>query len=312
MKIWLIGAGLMAQDYAKVLVALGRTFEVIGRGEKLVGSFPKHLSKKVRVGGVKKVLNELGAPDVAIIAVGVADLASSAIALIKAGTKRVLIEKPGGIDLKEIDELNHIAMKFKASVLLGYNRRFYSSTIKARELIRQDGGLLSTRFEFTEWSHVVGSLETDLRIKERWLLANSSHVIDLAFHFSGKPSDFNCWHSGSLGWHKTAARFCGSGMTEKGVLFSYFADWESAGRWGLELFTSKHRIILSPMEKLQVMLLGSTDLQEMELDDALDRNFKPGLYLQTVAFLLGDDSEFCTLKSQVENAIVYSKMAGYD
>ena len=35
--------------------------------------------------------------------------------------------------------------------------------------------------------------------------------------------------------------FVGAGETEKGVLFSYISNWESAGRWGIELLTKKRR-----------------------------------------------------------------------
>jgi predicted dehydrogenase len=311
MKIWLIGAGIMAQDYAKVLLSLGTSFKVIGRRESSAKNFTENLGKAVQIGGVKNALTTLKAPDVAIIAVGVADLAETAITLINAGTKRILVEKPGGIDLKEIDYLNRIAIDHKVSVYLGYNRRFYASSIKARELILEDGGLTSARFEFTEWSHIIGALDTDSNIKNRWVLANSSHVMDLAFHFSGLPIKYKSVYSGSLNWHLSAARFCGSGITKNNIIFSYFADWESAGRWSLELFTRARRIILSPMEKIQIMKVGSIKIETINLNDSLDIEFKPGLYKQTKAFLSGENSNLCTLENHVEAARVYNKIAGY-
>ena len=39
MNLWLIGAGQMAQDYAKVLNALDARFEVIGRGVYSASNF---------------------------------------------------------------------------------------------------------------------------------------------------------------------------------------------------------------------------------------------------------------------------------
>ena len=311
MKIWLIGAGIMAQDYAKVLLSLGSSFEVIGRGEESAKHFSENLGKAVRIGGVKKALASLDAPDAAIIAVGVADLAQTAITLLNAGTKRILVEKPGGIDLSEIDHLNRIALDHKASVYLGYNRRFYASSIKVKELIEEDGGLTSARFEFTEWSHIIGALDTEQNIKDRWVLANSSHVMDLAFHFSGLPIKLEAEYSGNLPWHPAAARFCGSGVTENNILFSYFADWESAGRWSLELFTKARRIILSPMEKIQIMKVGSIKIDTFDLNDSLDLEFKPGLYKQTLAFLSGEHPDLCDLERHVDATKIYNKIAGY-
>ena len=40
-----------------------------------------------------------------------------------------------------------------------------------------------------------------------------------------------------LDWHSSSSQFCGSGITDKGALFSYSADWESPGRWGIEIKT---------------------------------------------------------------------------
>ncbi len=101
-------------------------------------------------------------------------------------------------------------------------------------------------------------------------------------------------------------------MTDQNVLFSYFADWEAPGRWGVEVLTSKNRLILRPMEQLQVILLGSVKVKPITLEDKLDRDFKPGLYLQIEAFLRQDSTYFCTLEEQVKHVELYSEMAGYN
>ncbi len=311
MTLWLIGAGPMAQDYAKVLNSLEQPFEVIGRSESSATTFRAATGHAVRLGGVENALRELPSPDLAIVAVGVEQLAVVSRALIEAGTRRILLEKPGGIDSEEINRLQRVAAARRAEVLLAYNRRFYASTLKAKEYIEADGGLLSAQFEFTEWSHKIGSLPKAAGVKERWLLGNSTHVIDLAFHFCGVPADWCCWHAGSIDWHPAAARFCGAGVTTQGVLFSYLSDWQAPGRWGLELLTSERRLILRPMEQLQVTLLGDVKVETIELEDTLDREFKPGLCRQTEAFLNSDDVLFCTLDEQVNNMHFYLKIAGY-
>jgi len=311
MQIWLIGAGQMAQSYARVLKALGHSFKVIGRGPESAKVFSDNLNHPVETGGVVKALETMGSPDLAIVAVGVADLAKTAVLLVESGTNRILLEKPGGLDLSELRYLDSIVKSNNCSVLIGYNRRFYASVEKAEELILNDGGALSARFEFTEWSHVIRDLKIEHQIKENWLMANSTHVIDLAFFMIGKPLELHHRHSGNLEWHKSSARFCGSGVTEKEIIFSYFADWESAGRWGLEVCTRHNRFILSPMEKLDVVRLGTIEAVPVVVDDSLDQEFKPGLFNQTRAFLCGDDSKLCRLDEQLVHAEIYSKIAGY-
>lgn len=311
MSLWLIGAGAMAQDYARVLQGLDLSFEVIGRGAESANKFKKTTGKQVRIGGLAEALCVVKAPEKAIVAVGVEQLAATTSELIRAGVKRIMVEKPAGLDLAEIESLNRVADENGASVLIAYNRRFYSSVRLARQCIAEDGGVLSAMFEFTEWSHNIGSSGKGSGVKERWLLANSTHVIDLTFHLIGRPVDWNSWHLGAIDWHPSAARFAGAGMTDQNVMFSYLADWQAPGRWSIELLTAKRRLILRPMEQLQVMPLGSVKIETMEPLDSLDQDYKPGLFLQTQSFLKADDQLFCSLKEHTYNTRLYSLMAGY-
>lgn len=311
MAIWLVGAGKMAKDYARVLDALEVTYTVIGRSEPSALAFEKVIGRPVRIGGIENALALDAAPEEAIVAVSVDQLAITATELIRSGTKRILLEKPAGLNLTEISRLNETADRHGAEVAIGYNRRFYGSVQLAREFIHDDGGALSAQFEFTEWSHVVARSNQRPEVKERWLIANSSHVIDTVFHLIGRPESWNCISSGYLDWHPAAARFSGVGMSEENVMFSYIADWQAPGRWGIELLTSKRRLILRPMEQLNVIELGSTEVKRVDRIDEVDLLFKPGLYRQAQAFFDRDDTLFCSLNDQLSNAILYSKMAGY-
>lgn len=301
----------MAQAYAKVLLSLNVPFEVIGRGNQSADDFTKQTGKTAHVGGIKKALGKLQAPKQAIIAVPIEHLAATATELIEAGVSQVLLEKPGGIDSAQLENLRQAAALSKAQVWLAYNRRFHASTLAAEKAIAEDGGVASVQFEFTEWSHVVAPLTKGPGVKERWLVGNSTHVIDLVFHLCGTPLDWKAWHAGSLPWHPAAARFCGAGVTARGVLFSYLADWEAPGRWGVEVLTRKRRLILRPMEQLQVMGLGSVKIESLSIDDQWDKDFKPGIYRQTLDFIQGNTQRLCSLEQQISNMFLYYRMAGY-
>lgn len=311
MSLWLVGAGPHAQAYARVLKDLGASFEVVGRGEASAQAFEAATAQPVCRGGLRRALGELGAPDQAIVSVSFEKLAEVAVELLQAGTKRLLLEKPGGLTVAALSKVRDAAIQAGADVLIAYNRRFYAATQKARELISEDGGALSCSFEFTEWAHTIVPMRLPTEVKESWLMANSSHVADLAFHLCGFPQSWKAFQGGSMDWHSSAARFCGAGVTERGVLFSYNADWEAPGRWALEVMTRKRRLIFKPMEQLQVTMLASVKVEPVEIDDTLDKAFKPGLYAETLAFLDGDDALFCTIEEQLQHGAVYSKMAGY-
>lgn len=311
-KLWLIGAGPMAVEYARVLNKLDVSFLTIGRSINNAASFKEKTGCEAIPGGLLHFLTlKTPIPNYAIVATGVESLAETSMALIRAGVKNILCEKPGGLNRLEIDKLSKYSKKEKTNVLLAYNRRFYSSVEKAIEIIQQDGGVSSFHFEFTEWSHVIGPLAKARGIKENWFLANSTHVADLAFFLGGKPKEIKCYTLGSLDWHPSASVFSGAGISESGALFSYQANWDAPGRWAVEIITRNHRLYFKPMEKLQVQKKGSVQLEFVEIDDKLDIEFKPGLYRQTKAFLAGNKNKFMDIQGQSAYMKFYNKMANY-
>ncbi|MBK7669701.1 MAG: hypothetical protein IPJ32_21655 [Sphingobacteriaceae bacterium] len=64
------------------------------------------------------------------------------------------------------------------------------------------------------------------------------------------------------------------------MLFSYHANWESAGGWKLELHTNERKLIFKPMEELHMQLKGKGEIVKQELKNEFEVNFKHGLYLQ--------------------------------
>lgn len=310
--IWLIGAGGMAKDYSAVLNDLHLNYMVIGRGKDSAISFERETGISVITGGVKNALESgLEAPEFAIVATGVEMLADNCLTLIKGGVKKILVEKPGGMNSEEISVLVSNAKKAGATILVAYNRRFFSSVLKAKEIIAADGGVSSFNFEFTEWSHVIENLTKADGVMEEWFTANSSHVVDLAFYLGGIPEQISCYTSGSLNWHKRSSNFAGSGIAKTGALFSYHANWQAPGRWGIEILTRKHRLYLRPMEQLQRQKLGSITLESVEIDNELDTKYKPGLYLMVKAFLNEENSNLCSIEQQFNLMDTYNRIAGY-
>jgi predicted dehydrogenase len=285
-KVWLIGAGYMAIEYANVLKKQNVDFDVIGRGESSATKFSEKVGITVKTGGLRyNIAHALQIPDSAIVAVNEDELASATLLLLKNGVKHILVEKPAGLNYKEIYLVAEESIKQQANVYVAYNRRFYASVISARKIIKQDGGVTSFNFEFTEWSHVIEKLDTAQHIKESWFLANSTHVVDLAFYLGGIPKQISSYQTGGLEWHPSGSIFAGAGVTEKGALFSYQANWEAPGRWGVEILTKKHRVILRPLEELHIQKIGSVAIDKVNIDDHIDKSFKPGLYQQTEKFL---------------------------
>lgn len=311
MNIWLLGAGPMAIDYHDVLKVLDTSLTVIGRGENSAQHFETETGQPVVRGGIHQFLQTSPSlPDAAIVSVGVEQLLSTTLELIKYGVRKILIEKPGGINTSELKALQQAVEESKTDALIGYNRRFYASTLAALEMIKEDGGVTSFSFDFTEWSHVIAALDKDERVMKNWLLANSSHVIDMAFHICGEPDAINCVQAGGLEWHPSASIFTGCGKTVDEVPFSYHADWGAPGRWGIDVMTAHRRYIFRPLEQLHVQEIGSVAINKVEIDDSNDTRWKPGLYLQTSNFLSGNWDNLCTIEAQIKLASLVDKIGG--
>lgn len=309
--ILLVGAGPMAVEYTKVLQALNRPVLVVGRGEKSAANFQKKTDIPVKIGGLDAWLEQATAiPSTAIVCVGEKWLGQAARKLIARGVKNILVEKPGGLDSRDIREVALAAEANNASVYVGFNRRFFASTLKAQQIVQEDGGVLSFSFEFTEWGYVIADLEKEDGVKEEWFLANSTHVIDHAFFLGGKPKEISCFTAGGVAWHPRASVYAGAGITEAGALFSYQANWEAPGRWAVEVMTKKHRLIFKPMEKLQVQKIGSVTIEEMSIDDELDRKFKPGLYKEVNSFLSEQKTGLPSIQEQVALLEYYEQING--
>jgi len=305
----LVGPGIMGREYARVLQALKLPFKVIGRSEATCREFTEITGIHAESKGLESLSGKtLAQFSKAIVATNTEHMAAHAIFLMQGGIRNILLEKPGGLNQQEIREVHKTATLTNSRVALAYNRRFYASVLELHKNIIDDGGLKSIFFDFTEWPSTVESLSYPPEVKQNWIFRNSSHVIDLAFHIAGKPVEFSAYSGGHLEWHPKSI-FTGAGITDKNIFFSYHANWESAGRWRLEIHTKKNKWILSPLEKLHYIPVGSTQIAQRAIADEYDHQFKPGLYRMISAWVEGNTAGFSHIDEQVLlSDIIYNKI----
>tara|TARA_A100000164_G_scaffold281854_1_gene254257 strand:- start:88 stop:783 length:696 start_codon:yes stop_codon:yes gene_type:complete len=227
------------------------------------------------------------------------------------GVKNILVEKPAGISTDEIEMLNKVSEELGCKLFVAYNRRFYQSVRACKDMIDQSSTPVSVTFTFTEWTHSIPfDWYNDEELK-KFFLCNSSHVPDTVFYLIGHPFEMCCYTDGSLPWHPSASVFSGAGITTRGIPFSYNANWESAGRWGIEVDMEDKKLILRPLERLQVLNKETLKPSIVELpDEYKDIDFKPGLFEEVRAFL-GEQDDLCTIKEQLDNFSWYYRIANY-
>lgn len=314
-NVLLIGAGFMAGEYLKVLKYLNYNVTVVSRSEGkinlLKSDFPDYTYYTKGLDDYLSKVNEL--PEFVINTVNINGLKDVSLALLKAGVKNLLIEKPGDLFINGLKELKDCAEKTSSNVYIAYNRRFYSSISELKKQIVIDKGITNCHFEFTEWIHTIDTSIYDNESLKKWIISNSSHVIDTVFHLIGFPKVLNSTVGGKdeIIWHPSGSVFTGSGLSELNIPFSYNTDWTSAGRWSIEIFTKHRRFYLKPMEKLFEQKKGSIDVSEVLFDNQNDLIFKPGLLKQTQAFLNTDFLNFVSIDEQIKSIGIYDEIGGY-
>lgn len=311
-EVVLVGAGKMAAAYVDVLKGLRAPFRVVGRDRERARALALESGAAVEAGGLASWLERGECPRRAIVATGVDRLEEVTTLLLDAGCLSILLEKPGATDGAGIRRIADLAAARRASVSVGFNRRYYASVDATRGITREDGGVTSAFFDFTEIAYRIAQLPTATCIKQHWFLANSLHVVDLAFHLIGSPVSVDSRISGHLPWHDAAAQFVGSGITDQKILFSYRADWGAPGRWKVELFTPNRRLLLCPLEGLRAQAQGSFEEHQIDFDDTLDKMYKPGVYRQVEAWMNGDPRLACAIGDLARMLPVYERIAGYD
>lgn len=314
-KVLVVGAGLMAHEYLNVLKDIGAVVKVIGRGAeniaKLKSEFPNF---ECAEGGVALLSrDEVDGYDFAINTVNIEYLEDTTSMLVDLGIKNVLVEKPGGLDIAKMKKLHDLSLANKSNILIAHNRRFFQSVKRLILEAELDGGITSALFDFTEWTHTFGRDSHSESVLNKWIISNSSHVIDTVFFLIGDPVELNSQTAGKnvIDWHRSGSVFTGSGKSSSSIPFSYHANWVSAGRWSIEVCTNKRRFFLVPMEQLKQQKLGEIKIEDIDIDNEVDTRYKPGLFQQTVDFLCGEHRNFINLEGQIERHAVYSEIGAY-
>jgi len=315
LEVLVVGAGKIAQEYVKVLIALDTKPIVVTRGvnkAELINSLFENIT--VITGGIESFLsNNSTLPDYAIVATPAPTLFNISRLLIESGVRNILIEKPGVFNYQHAMELSEMAKIHGSKVSIGFNRRAFQSVQRAKEIIENDGGIVSMHFDFSE--AIYRQSEKDLaRYDEEslsyWGIANSSHVIDLAFYLLGPIKHLKTARYGDdITWHKNGSIFMGFGESLNGVPFSYHSNWNCPGRWRIEVMTSHRKLIFSPLEQLSQQTLHSFHIEDVKIDTVIDNKYKPGYCLQVKRFIEGNG--IFDLHELSSSIITFNRIFGY-
>ena len=306
-KVLLVGAGYMAKEYIKALSHLRIDFDLVGNSKKNVKTLEKIYNSKFFWGGIEK-FNFKKKYTHCIVCVNERKIYKVVRLITKNNIKNILVEKPGGNNLSEIKKINKLSKLKNLKIHVGYNRRFYESILFLKKKVAQDKGIISVDFSFTEWTDKILKLKYKKDIFRKWFYFNSLHVIDLVFYMIGFPKKINSFSGNNLSPFSKST-FVGSGISKKNIFFSYHSNWNSAGRWSINIYTKKNRIILSPLEKVLIQKKNHITIEEKKFKKKYDDKLKPGIGCMLETFIIKKNKKSLqTYKDYVKNFSYYEKI----
>jgi|TARA_Y100000034_G_scaffold128652_1_gene183676 predicted dehydrogenase len=185
----------------------------------------------------------------------------------------ILMEKPAGISVNQGNEILNKTKEKNIPVMVGFNRRFMSTIMKAKEEIDE---LISINVEAPErWTQIKQKPKFNKEILASWFYINGCHCLDLMKYFGGKVKTVNS-NSEHQKYYRANIEF------EKGVLGQYQSVYDNPGNWNVTLITKTKKISLNPLEKISITTKDGNQVHELS---ELDTKFKPGFFLQNKYFI---------------------------
>lgn len=302
----LIGTGGMAREYARVFHTMGMPFRVLGHTESGTSAFVDWMAAEgIRGEIIRDTPDVFSSGEPVVIAVAVTELYEVAKRAMCLGARDILVEKPGALYDIHLQGLRYYADVFRADVRVAYNRRFFHSVMAARDLVRAHG-LFHLFFCFGEDAAWVRRSGHPQSVKDRWVVANSSHVIDAALYIASALGDLEFYVDHPVAC--PAGIFTGAVQVRGGGVFQeieYATNWMTDHRWSITFWTDlENHYELSPIDQLwKVGLTGERRLLTEEPAGGL----KPGLLAEVKSFMgdrvglptIEEHSEFHTLLCQI-------------
>jgi predicted dehydrogenase len=297
-----VGYGNLGRQYVKALLALRvGQIRVCSRSKEPMRELEGMRGIATFAGGFQHLAAKPVGGELGIVATPTADLIEASDHLVALGYKKLLVEKPVSLRVEPIQQLDESAKRKDIDARCAYNRVAYPSYQETKARTKQEGGITSCTYTFTEFVNRIGpGLFTDDELA-RWGIANSLHVISMAHGLIGMPKEWSGYRRGSLPWHATGALFVGAGISDLDIPFSYHADWGSTGRWSVEVHTSLSSYRLCPLEKLLRRTSHLSDWEDIPVV-AFAQDVKAGIVEEVAAMLSGDIRRLVPLLSVSETA----------
>jgi predicted dehydrogenase len=280
-SIAFIGAGYMAVEHARALLATGKVTiaGVTGGKSRKTDDFAAQFACPI-FPDIAALYQETHAQAVVL---AVPELACrQACEQLFPYPWLALLEKPVGHNLGEAEFLLSLSQSLGRNDYVALNRRSYGATRAALAMLEETDGPRLIQIHDTQDLAGARAFGQPEAVVENYMFANSLHLVDyLAIFGRGDLVSIRSLHSyDPLKPHSVAAALEFS-SGDRGV---YVAGWDLPGPWYVTIANSTLRCELRPLEQLGYQRQGERKLVMVEPDPD-DLTYKPGLKFQADQFL---------------------------
>lgn len=299
-SVAIVGAGSMAREHIRAFASL--------EGVKVSGIYSRTtaraeaLAKEFAIPHVTDSVEALYARTRADLVVQtVPELAARAVATaVLAHPWAVLMEKPAGYDLADAHAIAGLAAGHTTPVMVGLNRRFYSSTLAIKaDLDSRPGEKRFIHVQDQQSYAEARHYKHPEQVVEKFMYANSIHLIDMLNALGrGKVQKVNRITPWLGEETRTMLAHIEFDSGDSGL---YEGLWHGPGPWACAVSTDSRRWTMQPLEDAVYQNAGERSRQTVERSE-LDRNFKAGFVLQAqaaVGRVRGEDTQIASIEESL-------------
>lgn len=309
-KVALVGAGSMACEHIRAFAGLPNV-EIAGihsRTRERAEALAREFSIPVIADSISDLRARTGAE---LVVVAVPELAANAVAkACFACDWAVLLEKPAGYDLADAEDIAVAAAGRSQPILVGFNRRFYASTMAVRADLDSRAERRFIHVQDQQSFAEARRYNHPEPVVRKFMYANSIHLIDLMLALGrGEPvriTPVMPWRGGETEVVLVHVEF------DSGDTALYEGLWQGPGPWACSISTPSRRWVMQPLERATFQNAG--ERRQNALDpDPLDTEFKAGFRRQAQSVLArvrGEASGAVDLKESLRTMRLIHRMFG--
>lgn len=279
MNIWIIGAGEIGLQYARILSALSLDYTLFTKTRA------KHERLSIDHRNIEVLSNiykvkAFKEPTHVIVAVDILSSFKVTSLIMELCDALVLSEKPITLYRDELTALTALDAGSNR-LMVALNRRFFEP-IKICKNHLTSMHVDHVLCEASERGYVVEKLPYDAKLIQNWALCNSIHFWDTMIYLFGTIKPITI-HREKPSYHRHT-HYYGTLITKNKAKIVFASLWDNPGDWKIDIRGSRKRLNLCPLEKLTITEIDSQKTKSKNY--SVDPVFKPGFFEMTKKFIL--------------------------